>query len=124
MYSSGGCPTCARGGSCSPTCTRSCSPISTRSEPPVLSLPRTARSSSFELSGACGHGGGAGRAVHSPLQPCAEARRIPAPAAHLLHFRVELVDQRADRQRGAVLARFAQANGEILAHPVDREAEI
>jgi mannose-6-phosphate isomerase-like protein (cupin superfamily) len=26
-----------------------------------------------------------------PLQPGDEARRIPAPAAHLLHFRVELV---------------------------------
>src|SRR5262249_57607898 len=100
------------------------STIATRSEAPALSLPRTARSSSSELSSACGYGGGAGRDARSPLQPCDEARRIPASTAHLLHFRVELIDQRADRQSGAVLARFAQANGEILAHPVDCETKI
>jgi rubredoxin len=39
-------------------------------------------------------------------------------------FRVELVDQRRDRQAGAVAARFGETDAEVLAHPVDREAEI
>src|SRR5215472_17435317 len=58
------------------------------------------------------------------LQPGDEARSIPAPAAHLLHLGIELVDQRAHRQARAVLSRLAQANGEVLAHPIDRKAEI
>ena len=33
-----------------------------------------------------------------PLQPCDQARRVPALAAHLLHFRIELIDQRRHRQ--------------------------
>src|SRR5262245_2021688 len=63
-------------------------------------------------------------AARSPLQPGDQARRIPAAAAHLLYLGIELIDQRAHRQARAVLARLAQANGEILAHPVDRKAEI
>ena len=59
------------------------------------------------------------------LQPRqAQARRVPAPAAHLLHFRVELVDQRGDRQVRAGAPRLGEADREVLAHPVDREAEI
>src|SRR5437870_1590380 len=53
-----------------------------------------------------------------------QARRIPALAAHLLDLGVELVDQRGDRQVGAVAAGFGQRDREVLAHPFDREAEI
>src|SRR3546814_1079948 len=48
----------------------------------------------------------------------------PAGAAAGLHLAVELVHQRGDRQAGAVGLGFGQADAEILAHPVDREAEI
>jgi hypothetical protein len=45
-----------------------------------------------------------------PLQQRQQRRGIPALAAHALHLRVELIDQRGDREPRAVLARFAEAN--------------
>ena len=63
-------------------------------------------------------------APRSPLEHRDQARCVPAPAAHLLHLRIELVDQRGDREMRPVAARFAHADGEILAHPIHREAEI
>src|SRR5258706_1017411 len=59
----------------------------------------------------------------SPQQPD-QARRVPAVAALLLDLRIELVDQRRHRQQRAILARFVEADRQILAHPVDREAVI
>ena len=53
-----------------------------------------------------------------------QARRIPALATETLHLGIELVDQRRHRQVGAVLARFAEGDRQVLAHPVDREAEV
>src|SRR3546814_11916523 len=53
-----------------------------------------------------------------------QAGGVPAVAAAGLHLAVELVHQRGDRQAGAVGLGFGQADAEILAHPVDREAEI
>ena len=38
--------------------------------------------------------------------------------------RVELVDQRGDRQVRAVSSRLGEADRQVLAHPVDREAEV
>src|SRR3984885_5374738 len=58
------------------------------------------------------------------LQQRDQARRIPALAAHFLHLRIELVDQRRDRQMRAVPPRFVEADVEVLAHPIDGEAEI
>ena len=37
-----------------------------------------------------------------PVEPRDQARRVPALAAHLLHFGIELIDQRGDRQVRAV----------------------
>src|SRR5215813_6081093 len=62
--------------------------------------------------------------VRSPLQARDQARRIPAAAAHLLHLGVELIDQRADRQVRAIAPRLGEADRQVLAHPVDRKAEI
>src|SRR5438552_8464590 len=53
-----------------------------------------------------------------------QARRVQAPAALRLHARVELVDERGHRQRGALRARFGEAQAEVLPHPVDSEAEV
>ena len=47
-----------------------------------------------------------------------------APAAHRLDIAVELVDQRRRRQADAEPFRFVEHQPQILAHPVDREAEI
>src|SRR5215216_3805113 len=60
----------------------------------------------------------------SPLQPGDQARRVPAPSAHLLHFRVKLIDQGGDRKMRAVAPRLAEADRHVLAHPVHRKAEI
>src|SRR5215470_16556506 len=60
----------------------------------------------------------------SPVQACNQARRIPAPATHFLHFGIELVDQRSDRQMCAVPACLSETDVKILAHPVDGKAEI
>src|SRR6185295_1629383 len=60
----------------------------------------------------------------SLVQPRNQCGGVPSLAAHLLHVGIELVDQRGDRQLGAVLARFTEADRQVLAHPVDREAEV
>src|SRR5664279_6067947 len=59
-----------------------------------------------------------------PLQPRQQAGSVPALAAHLLDFGIELVDQCGDRKAGAVAARFRQTDHEILAHPFHRETVI
>ena len=71
----------------------------------------------------------AGNAERAPAHFGSRSRRIrlevsqrPPPRAWTR--RVELVDQRGDRQRGAVGARLGEADREVLAHPVDREAEV
>src|SRR5205823_4262796 len=53
-----------------------------------------------------------------------QAGGVPAAAAGLLDEAVELVDERRHRQRRAVAAGLVEAHREVLAHPVDREAEI
>ena len=58
------------------------------------------------------------------LEACDQARRVPAVAAHRLDLGIELIDQRRHRQMGTVVLRLVEANAQILAHPVDREAEI
>src|SRR5438309_1594369 len=58
------------------------------------------------------------------LQPCRQAGGVPAAPAHLLDVGVELVDHRGERQGGALRTRLVQDKAEVLAHPVDREAEI
>ena len=58
------------------------------------------------------------------LQPPDEARRVPPSAAHRLNVGVELIDQRGDRERCAARARFGESDPQILAHPVDGEAEV
>src|SRR5690606_40685493 len=60
----------------------------------------------------------------SALETSQEGRRIPAAAAYLLHFLVELIDQRGDRQPRSVAVGLVEADAEVLAHPVDGEAEI
>ena len=57
-------------------------------------------------------------------QPRQQRGRVPALAAHRLDVLVELVDERGDRQLGAVAVGLGEADAEILAHPVDGEAEI
>src|SRR5258708_9951634 len=57
----------------------------------------------------------------SALQPRQQARRVPAPAAHLFHFGVELIDQRGDRQVGAVAAGFGGGEPHGLSPPLYRE---
>src|SRR3546814_10735115 len=52
-----------------------------------------------------------------------EAGRIPAPAPTLLHMSVELIHQGRHRQARAVGLRLFEADTQILAHPVDGEAE-
>ncbi len=64
------------------------------------------------------------RGFSGPLQARNEARRIPARAAHRLNLGVELIDQGRDGQGCAIAARFFQAEGEILAHPIHRETEV
>src|ERR1700733_4551799 len=44
------------------------------------------------------------------LQQRDQARRVPATAAHFLHLRVELVDQRGGGQMRAVSSRLGQAD--------------
>ena len=57
------------------------------------------------------------------LEALDERGGVPAPAAHLLHVLVELVDQRRDRQGSADFFAGCEADGQILAH-VDRIAHI
>ena len=60
----------------------------------------------------------------STIEPRDQARRIVTRSAHLLDVGVELIDQRGQRQRRTVAARLLEADRKILAHPVDREAEV
>src|SRR3546814_13580867 len=53
-----------------------------------------------------------------------EAGRIPAAAATLLHLSVKLIDQGRHRQARAVGLRLFEADTQVLAHPVDGEAEL
>src|SRR5271166_1014389 len=53
-----------------------------------------------------------------------QTRSVPSPAAPRLNLAVELIHQRRHRQRRAVAARLIEADREILAHPVDGEAEV
>ncbi len=53
-----------------------------------------------------------------------QARRIPALAAALLNLGIELIHQSGDRQACAIALRLSQADPEILAHPIDGEAEV
>src|SRR5215213_3603876 len=60
----------------------------------------------------------------SALEPRKEARRVPALSAHLLHLAVELIHEGGRGKGRTVLARLREADREVLAHPVDREAEV
>src|SRR5579862_1433004 len=53
-----------------------------------------------------------------------QARGIPPAAAARLHTLIELVDESGDREGRPVASGFFEADGEILAHQVDGEAEI
>src|SRR3981081_2227165 len=58
------------------------------------------------------------------LQQLDQAARIPAIAAALLHAGVELVDQRDQRHLRLVALALGKTDAEILAHPIDGEAEL
>src|SRR5678815_2142526 len=53
-----------------------------------------------------------------------EARRIETAAALGLHPRIELVDERGDRKGRTPRPRFGETQSQVLAHPVDGEAEV
>src|SRR5690242_10081214 len=53
-----------------------------------------------------------------------QAGRVPAPAAHLLHLGVIGVDECGDVHFRPVALGLVHDDGEVLAHPVHREAEI
>src|SRR5258706_8161688 len=53
-----------------------------------------------------------------------QRRGVVAAAAAALDLGVELVDQGCDRQLGAIAPRLVEADPQVLAHPVDREAEL
>src|ERR1700746_2098384 len=57
-------------------------------------------------------------------QSANQRRGVPTSAAHRLKVGIKLVDQGCHRQRATVAARLVQAKPQVLAHPVDREAEI
>src|SRR5204863_3141622 len=48
---------------------------------------------------------------------------VPALAAAGFEARVELVDERGDRQGGAAFPRLVEADAHVLAHPLGGEAE-
>src|SRR5210317_1600354 len=52
-----------------------------------------------------------------------ETRCIPAIAAHLLNLGVVTIDEFCHFKLGAILLRFVERDAEILAHPVNSEAE-
>src|SRR5688500_13898516 len=58
------------------------------------------------------------------IQPRDQARGVPTLAAHADDIGIELIDERADGQLGAVVARLLQADAQVLAHPLDGEAEV
>src|SRR6516162_2805037 len=49
---------------------------------------------------------------------------VPPFPAELLDLGIELIDERSDRQLGSVAARLGEADRQVLAHPVDGEAEV
>src|SRR5262249_51444772 len=57
-------------------------------------------------------------------QPTDQARGVPAPPAHLRDLVVVACDRLRNGERGSVLARGFRADAQILAHPVDGEAEV
>ncbi len=58
------------------------------------------------------------------LQAPDQARRVPAPAAHLLEVGVELIDEGRNRQARAVAAGLVEHQTQVLAHPVHGKTEI
>src|SRR3546814_10288449 len=56
--------------------------------------------------------------------PFDQHARIAPSVPHRLQIGIELIDQRRDRQHRAVGARFLEREAQVLAHPVDREAEV
>jgi hypothetical protein len=58
------------------------------------------------------------------LRQALDQARGVEPAALGLQVRVELIDQRGDGQPGAVAPGLVEHQAEVLAHPVDREAEV
>src|SRR5262249_15145463 len=64
------------------------------------------------------------RALAPALEQCDQTRGVPSPAARVLDLGIELIHQRRHWKARAVLARLLQDDGEILADPVDGEAEI
>ena len=59
-----------------------------------------------------------------PLQSRRQAGGVPAAAAHGLDLGVELIDQAGDLELCAVGFGLLQDEAEVLAHPVDGEAEV
>src|SRR5690606_28457559 len=57
-------------------------------------------------------------------EPRDQARGVPATVTFGLYVGVELIDQRGQRRRGAAFSRRVERDAQILAHPVDREAEV
>src|SRR3546814_1634624 len=57
-------------------------------------------------------------------KPFDQHARIAPSVPHRLQIGIELIDQRRDRQHRAVGARFLEREAQVLAHPVDREAEV
>src|SRR5215467_14963736 len=53
-----------------------------------------------------------------------QAGGVPPPATSGLDTRIKLIDQRRNRQSRSVDARLRDADPKVLAHPVDREAEV
>ena len=59
-----------------------------------------------------------------PGQPPNQARRVPATAAHCLHFAIIIIDDSGNRQVGTIALGFFQTDAEILAHPVNRKTKL
>src|SRR3546814_1457786 len=57
-------------------------------------------------------------------EPSDKRRGILPATAHCLDVGVELIDERRDRQPGAIGTRLLERETEVLAHPVDGEAEV
>src|SRR5690606_38125961 len=72
----------------------------------------------------CGPRFSGARILFPAIEPGNQAGGIPTSAAHLLNVGIELVDQRSHRQLGTIVARLVQHDGQVLAHPVHRKAEI
>src|SRR5262245_35153639 len=62
--------------------------------------------------------------VRLALKAGDQARRVPAPAAHRLNVGVEIVNHGDEVELDAVAFRLLEHERQILAHPIDREAEV